>query len=285
MTMTNNSPGLATLQSELQQPERKESDMARKTTPPTQPPAPDPNGVPWDDAPASGTDLDVFGGAGAITEFNPAELKAGLRNLVTSIGEAGGIGGGVSFINVNQNDGSWQYGADRTTCEPAAEWALDTRTLKHGYSAWKEGKLLGETMVSIFQPRPPVTALRDVGAPYAAAFSVEMRCLGGEDKGTKCLYKNNSGGAVEAFEMLQRHLHARAELETPAVFPIVLLRNTSYHNTKYNKRIYKPAFHIVRWVDVRGNPDGGEPVKPAPQPAAATAAAAQPGVRRRRVEA
>jgi hypothetical protein len=266
--------------------------MARKSVPPVNPSVDPSESLPWDDAPTPGTDVDVFGDGGAVVDFDPAELATGLRNLVNSIGAAGGIGGGLSFINVDQNTGSWAYGADRIVCEPTAEWAVDTRTLKHGYSAWKEGKLLGEMMVSISQELPPVTALRDVGAPYSQAFAVEMRCLDGEDKGTKVLYKNGSGGAVEAFGNLTKQLTFRLATKSPAVIPIVLLRSSHYHNSKYNKRIYKPVLHIVRWVDLRGNPDGAAtPVQPvAPTATASTtvppaAAAPQPGVRRRRVDA
>ena len=259
--------------------------MARKNTPTPQANAPDPDGLPWDDAPAPGTDLDLFGGAGAVAEFNPAEITAGLGNLITSIGAAGGIGGGMSFLNVDQNTGGWAYGADRTQCEPNAEWALDTRTLKHGYSAWKEGKLLGESMYPISQPLPPVTTLRDVGAPYAGSFSVELRCLGGEDKGTRTLYKTNSMGGRNAFAKLVEILVNRLRGGSPMIFPIVLLRSSSYHNGTYNKKIYTPVFHVVRWVDVRGNSEGGAPAAPAPAPTPQPAAAAQPGVRRRRVEA
>jgi hypothetical protein len=273
----------------LQQPEHKEISMARKT--PTTPPTdPNLNGVPWDDGPApaaTGNDLDIFGGAaGDVVAFDPAELQVGLTNLVGSISAAGGIGGGASWLTLNQDDGTWMYGADRTETEPNAEWVLDTRTLKHGFVSWNERKVT-ERMVSVFQPAPDPTMLPPAVKPYEAAFSVEMRCLSGQDKGTKVVYKTNSYGGRAAFGKLVEYLAPRVRAQLASVFPVVLLRNSSYSNSQYNKRIFNPVFHVVRWLDVQGRPDGGAPVAAAatPPPAGPAAAAAQPGVRRRRVDA
>lgn len=269
--------------------------MARKTTtPPTS--SPDPNGVPWDDGPApaasTGTDLDIFGGdAGAVVAFDPAELQRGINNLIGSIAATRGIGGGMVFMGVNQNDGSWHYGAEHTETEPNAEWVLNTRTLKHGWSAWKEGKSLDSRLVSIFEPRPDVTSLKPEALPWAKeAYSVVMRCLSGEDKGVTGLFETSSGGGAECFGKLTEALRPRFMAASQFLFPVVLLRETNYHNSKYGKRIYKPHFHIVRFVDARGNSEGQQaPVPPAPKPASPAAAAAvnpsaapQPGVRRRR---
>jgi hypothetical protein len=252
--------------------------MARKSqTPPT-------NDKP---EPEQSTALDLFGGdiGGDIAVFNPAEITAGLGNLVSSIGAAGGIGGGMSFLGLGR-DGVWAYGADKTECEPDAHWALDTRTLKHGFAAWREGKLVREVMMPISQPAPVVTSLPDCGTPYAAAFSVEMRCMDGEDKGTKVLYKTNSVGGRSAFAKLVEQLIGKLRGGSPAIFPVVLLKKDSYNHKEYGK-IYTPILHVVKWLDVTGKPEAGAaPVAPTPSPTVPpAAAAAQPGVRRRRVEA
>lgn len=263
--------------------------MAKRAAPPPG------NGddAPWDaDAPATGTDLDIFGQTQVAMPVDVNDLVAGLGNLASAITQAGGVGGGLQFLTL-QKAGFWTFGQERNRIEDKSEWAIDIRTLRHGHTAWKDGRVLNEVMVPANQPVPAVTSLPQVGADYTASFSVELRCLTGEDKGVKTLYKSNSWGGRGAFAKLTEGLYGQVRKGTvekpyPFIFPIVQLRSSSWTSREFGI-IATPILHVLRWVDAGGRPEGGTPTPVAaskPTPGAGPGAdtdVPSSGVRRRRV--
>src|SRR5262252_5766732 len=69
------------------------------------------------------------------SELRRQELLGGLANISHSIDEAGGVASGLPFIGIS-SEGIWCYGQDRTDVQPGSHWAVDVRSLKHGFIAW-----------------------------------------------------------------------------------------------------------------------------------------------------
>jgi hypothetical protein len=238
------------------------------------------------------TELDIFGDA-SPSPVDISELIAGLGNLGQSIAAAGGVGRGLSYLTLQPKVGHFAYGVERNRVEEDSEWIINMRTVRHGYTAWKDGAVAGELMLPINEKLPPVTELPDVGAKYQPSYSCEMKCLTGEDAGTSVLYKANSLGVRKFYEALNRAAIAQINAGKAAgitdandlpVFPIIKLRSDYYSHKEYGPTYY-PVFFPLRWVDRYGNTlDGSPGIKPGNvPPKEAPAEAPSSGVRRRRV--
>lgn len=180
------------------------------------------------------------------------DLLSGLVNIRHSIEEAGGVSTGLPFLSIN-NAGLWGFGQDRIEVEAGSLWAVDVRTLKHGYIAWpgqqaKERKPLGERMVPASQPLPVLATLPDVGQPYQLQFSFELLCMSGQDEGTAVLYKNGSYGARVAVQELVAKVGAQARNDQSKLCPVVTLEIRSYFHTEWKKDIYNPILQIQKWM-------------------------------------
>jgi hypothetical protein len=216
------------------------------------------------------------------------DLLGGVANIANSIAEAGGVASAFPFIGIN-NDGIWAYGQERTEVEEGSLWALDIRTLSHGYIAWppntaKERKPLGERMVPASAPLPAISSLPDVGQPYQLQFAFELLCMSGEDTGIMALYKNGSYGAKVIIQTLVEEIRRQARNDPANLCPLVELRIRSYFHSEWKKTIHNPVLHIHKWISF-DNFDGFERVnntratitadpQPAPAPAPAPVAAA-----------
>jgi len=218
------------------------------------------------------------------------DLLGGIANIANTIADAGGVASGLPFIGIN-TAGVWAYGQDRVEVEPRSEWAIDVRTLQHGYIAWppntaKERKPLGERMVPANSPLPLLSTLPDVGVPYQLQFAFELRCTSGEDEGQVALYKNGSYGAKVLVQSLVEDMRKQYRADPDRLCPIVRLEIRSYMHPEWRKMIYNPVLQIVKWVsyeeydlfsDLAETEVAEEEVKaaePAPAPAPAPRAAA-----------
>jgi hypothetical protein len=205
------------------------------------------------------------------------DLLNGIANIANSIADAGGVASGLPFIGIN-GDGLWSYGQERIIVEEGSEWALDIRTLMHGYIAWppagaKERKPLGERMVSANAPLPRLADLPDVGVPYTMQFGVELKCVSGEDDGTVALYKNGSYGAKAMIKQLVLDVRKQAQVDQTRLCPVVELQIRSYLHPDWKKTFHNPILKMVRWIgedDYDGH--GIVPVEPEQPPRAAVQA-------------
>ena len=195
-----------------------------------------------------------------------ADLLDGITNIQNSIEEAGGVATGMPFIGIN-NSGVWAYGQDRMEVQENSVWAIDVRSLKHGYIAWpdqkaKERKPLGEKMVAASQPLPSITSLPDVGQPYQLQFSFEMLCVSGGDAGATALYKNGSYGAKVIVQDLVGKVRAQAQADPSKLCPKVVLAIRSYEHKEWKKIIHNPVLQIQEWIpfeDYDSYASGAEP--------------------------
>lgn len=234
----------------------------------------------------------LFDDGNMALSIDVADLTSGLGNLAQSIGAAGGVGGGMAYLVLQPKEGWFGYGQEKNRVEDGSLWGVNIRSLRHGFTAWRDGAVANEIMVPANTPCPPVTSLPDVGAKYDPSYSVELKCLSGEDKGIKVLYKTNSLGARGWFQKLIEGIAAQAQKGARAglqpddlqIFPIVELRSDSYNHKQYGKTVY-PVFWPVRWVDRYGRGEQAVAANQNPGAAAEKTAHAEPpsGVRRRRV--
>lgn len=202
------------------------------------------------------------------------DLLDGISNIANSIADAGGVASGLPFIGLN-GDGQWSFGQERLKAQPGSKWAVDIRTLSHGYIAWpdpgtKDRKPLGERMVPANSPLPPLSSLPNVGVPYQQQFSFEMLCLSGDDKGTLAIYKNGSHGAKKLIQALVNDIRKQARLDPESLCPVATLEVESYFNAKWGKTNHNPVLNILYWIgygDYDNNDDPEDaPPPPAPEP-------------------
>jgi hypothetical protein len=219
------------------------------------------------------------------------DLLGGVANIANTIADAGGVSTGLPFMGINQQ-GFWSYGQDRTEVEPGSRWAIDVRTLQHGYIAWpdqkaKERKPLGEKMVPANSPLPDLATLPNVGQPYQVQFAFQLMCMSGEDKAAQALFKNGSYGAKAAIQSLVEELRKQARVNINLMCPVIELQVRSYFHPDWKRDIYNPVFAIKKWITfedydalaqgpaiVQAEPEPAAapaPVQPEPEPAAAPA--------------
>jgi hypothetical protein len=218
-----------------------------------------------------------------------SDMLAGLANVSQGLAMSAGSGG-LNFLGLSRS-GVWQYGAENIRVSPDAELAVDLRSLKHGFSSWDDGKLLGEIMVAASEQLPLPSSLPQTGADWSQSVSVEVLFVSGSDNGLKVLYKTNSLGGRRAVMAMIDSIKRQAQADPSKVVPVIRLRASSYQHKKYGE-IFTPILEIVRWIDPRaGRPT---PVTAAPKQAPLAGAAvddvlpaAQPvnAGRRRRVGA
>ena len=195
-----------------------------------------------------------------------ADFAGGLQRAVATELQSTG---GDPFLRLLKS-GEWVYGQEDTEIEPESEWAWNPLSLEHGYVSWeddesKPAKKLGESMDSMSRPLPDLHELGSPpGGPWQKQFSVQVQCVSGEDKGTQVRYSGTSSGLVDAFAaMVPRILKRITDGETEVV-PVTTLDVTSYQHKRWGT-VYKPVFHVTRWMAL-GEPEPAEP-EPEPEPA------------------
>jgi hypothetical protein len=192
------------------------------------------------------------------------------------------------FFKARTNGGVWLYGRAQTIVEDGSLWAIDPRTLQHGYVALSGNQLLGEKMEPIDQPMPDVTKLYQVGVPYQVQMSVDMRCIDGVDAGVEVTYKTTSVGGIQGIEDLIAALRDRlsSDLHDNKLSPVVTLGKSGYTHPQYGPQC-NPVLEIGDWMPLDGPPPTPAPAPTPPSPASpsspSSASAANEQPRRRRV--
>lgn len=197
------------------------------------------------------------------------DLAKSLNNAAMSMPN---VGGDLSFLKMDKNNGDWLFGQEETVVESDSLWAVNPMSLKHGFVAWDTeagGPPVQEIMVSINRPLPPVESLPALpmskpdkkGNTYQLEYqqqrSVELVCVSGEDEGTKVEYKQSSVGAMKLFGKLTNALLDQLAKDPDKIVAIGKLNSDTYPHKKYGK-ITNPLFDIVEWRTV----DNTAPVEP-----------------------
>ncbi len=210
---------------------------------------------------------------GQVDDFADVLIKSIDQSRSTmSVGDSG-----KPILRLLRN-GIWVYGQNNEEVQQGSQWAVDLRTLSHGWVCWGDGELLGQVMVRLNMTLPEQPSAID-NYPFVPQYGFELKCLSGEDEGTLVIYKNNSRGFRIAFADLKDRVYAQATVDRQFYWPIITLGESSYPHKKYGE-IFEPVLTIVAWTDINGNLKGTNAPKiaaahsypspkPAPQPAPA----------------
>jgi hypothetical protein len=197
-------------------------------------------------------------------------LSTALRSLETVAGPAGSV-----IIKMDKT-GHWVFGADQTDVEEDSTWAVNPFSFIHGYSAWGDGEVLGEKMVSVSEPLPEMEAAPpNAKRGWEAQIGMSLKCVSGEDKDMEARYTVTSVGGKKAVQALAVAIAEQVEKNQAKPVPVVRLKKDHYTHKSYG-RIYTPVFEIVEFVSMDGKAEEAEaPAEEAP------AAEAAPARRRR----
>lgn len=188
-------------------------------------------------------DLVKFPGGGLPATAD--DLAKGLQNVQSTMGPSSG---GTPYLRLGK-DGIWVYGQENIEVEEGSKWAVNPYSMQHGFAAWGDGELLGESMVPMTQNPPPKSELPDYGVEWKSQLGVMLQCLSGEDKGQVVFYKSTSLGMQNAVRDLNNAIMAQIAVDKTNFVPVVLLEVDSYKHKKYGT-IYTPLLDIVAWVSM-----------------------------------
>lgn len=227
-------------------------------------------------------DVVAFGNKATL----PASLQAFAKGVQTAVADLSqAAAGGTPFLKLDRSGGGWMYGQDDTEVQESSRWAFNPLSLEHGYIFWCDGKVLGEQMVPVSQPKPgnlpavlgpdgnPVvrdSQGRAVG--WADQISIQIKCLNGEDAGVEVIYKGTSLGLKQAMHEYTVALFERVQNGDPALVGVTELKYSHYKHKIYGT-VYKPEFKFEQWLTLEGTPgETAAPQEPeAPQQSQAAA--------------
>jgi hypothetical protein len=213
----------------------------------------------------------------SIVKFSKAGLPA-VTSLTTALrsmeNEVAAVG--TAILKMDKT-GHWVFGADQTEVEDDSLWAVNPFSFVHGYIAWGDGEVLGETMTSVSEPLPePQPAPPQARKGWEKQVGLSLKCISGEDTGLEVRYTTTSVGGKRGVQTLAVAIAEQVDKDQSKPVAIVRLGKEHYQHKSYG-RIYTPVFEVVRWIGMEG--DAPETVE-TEAPAAAEAAA--PTGRRRR---
>ena len=213
----------------------------------------------------------------SIVKFSKAGLPA-VTSLTTALrqmeNEVAAVG--TAILKMDKT-GHWVFGADQTEVEDDSLWAVNPFSFVHGYIAWGDGEVLGESMVSVSEPLPePPAAPPQARKGWEKQVGLSLKCISGEDTGLEVRYTTTSVGGKRGVQTLAVAIAEQVDKDQAKPVAIVRLGKEHYQHKSYG-RIFTPVFEVVRWIGMEG--DAPEAVE-AEAPAVTEAAA--PTSRRRR---
>ncbi len=212
---------------------------------------------------------DVVKFQGGALPANTDDLIAGLANVTQNINSTGG----TPFLRLLRT-GVFAYGPENIEPEEGSLWAINPRSVHHGWAAWGDGELMDEVMMPFNQPLPPKSELRDYGVAWAQQYSVILQCVSGEDKGQSVMYKGTSMGLHNAIKGVLEAIVSQAQADPDHIVPVVTLNVDSYVHKKYGETFF-PVLDIENWVSMDGDEaeavDEEEPPSEPEEPAPAAA--------------
>jgi hypothetical protein len=168
-------------------------------------------------------------------------------------------GGGAMLMKMDRMDGHWNYGQQNELVQEGSRWIINPTLFGHGWVCWVQasqgvkGRKAGELMCSMVEDFPAEPPLAEGKYPWAKQYSCVLKCMEGDDEGTEALYKGSSMGGTEAMAALIDAFKRNFAHDRTHPCPVVTLESSSYANTTYGGRTYKPIFNIVDWADMNGN--------------------------------
>ena len=205
----------------------------------------------------------------SIVKFSKAGLPA-VTSLTTALrqmeNEVAAVG--TAILKMDKT-GHWVFGADQTEVEDDSLWAVNPFSFVHGYIAWGDGEVLGESMVSVSEPLPePPAAPPQARKGWEKQVGLSLKCISGEDTGLEVRYTTTSVGGKRGVQTLAVAIAEQVDKDQAKPVAIVRLGKEHYQHKSYG-RIYTPAFEVVKWVGMDGKAEVEAEAPEAEEPAAA----------------
>lgn len=166
-------------------------------------------------------------------------------------------------------DGVWVFGVDNDEVFEDDVIAINTLSIKTGYSCWTDrpkgggkNEIMGEVMVALGQPAVVKADLpvhkdpQNGGAvcEWKEQSSADFKFMSGPHKGKQVHYSTTSRGGLSAMSALIDQIILQVDEDRDNIVPRVTLSDDNYPHKQYGK-VYVPIIKIVGW---QGLEDGAE---------------------------
>lgn len=175
----------------------------------------------------------------------PDVLANALRNIRSGTDSG-------SLIKFSGKTGKVTMGVDNDEVSKDAEFAVNPFSFIQGYIAWNStaGEVVGEVMRPVTEPMPTpgeAPALAVKGWEVQLGFSV--KCIFGDEEGTKARYTTSSYGGRKAVDKLGQAIAQQIQKDPTKPVPVIAFDVESYqHKDKSRGTIYTPVFTILEWI-------------------------------------
>jgi hypothetical protein len=209
-------------------------------------------------------DHDNDNGARAVAPAPTGKALTSLTALSAVLNSVDTARSRLPLMQYKSRENTHSFGQRETIPEDDSRWAVDPTTFQWGYvsfSGTANKPPLGEVLVSVGQPKPDVTELRDTGFPWQEQWAVQLKCISGVDAGTEVIFKSNTVGGIQAIAGLIDKVRDRlnAGEHGGKIVAILKLVKDSYQHEEFG-RVWYPVLEIIDWMSLDG---------PAPEPAPA----------------
>lgn len=208
-----------------------------------------------------------MGNADAITAYTSA-----LYNIGATLGSYDGR----SILRLDKDTGEFIFGEGDTYLAEDDLVAVMPTSFKEGWIAFTDKNDLAETVNGdaadflfpigkapteddMYDNHPLELPKRGREPEYKHQLACEMVIVSGPNKGEELVYKTTSTGGRRMMAKLAAEIGRKMERGDELCVPVVELFSSSYHNKKFNSRVYNPEFDIEEWVSLDSEDfDGGD---------------------------
>jgi hypothetical protein len=179
----------------------------------------------------------------ALTPEEIEENKQALAAL-SNLENVGGAGG-MPLLGVSKDGSTWKLGVEGLAQEEGTLIAIDTRSARHGWVLWVEGKPT-EVMVSAFETKPARPAPQN-GLVWKDQVEFTGVILSGPEKGSPFRYSISSVGGLNAFTNWKNGVKKHGAIDPGHPHMVAGLYLDGYQHKTYGWTV-TPEFRPRSWV-------------------------------------
>jgi len=190
----------------------------------------------------------------------PADFVTRLMSGIAQARASTILPGGKPYFRLLKTR-KYVWGQSNDEMQEGSSWVVNIMSMAHGWSCWVDGgpkkanDLAGEVLVSMTLPRPDQP--EPIGEfEFKELYSMEMKCLDGDDAGTEVLYRINSTGGKRAILALMDEIYGQLARRPAYPCPVLVLTSDTYQHKKHGPVVY-PIFTVVGWANMNGELDQG----------------------------
>jgi len=191
----------------------------------------------------------------------PADFVTRLMSGIAQARATTILPGGKPYFRLLKTK-NYVWGQANEEMQEGSKWVVNIMSMAHGWSCWVDGgknmpnDLAGEVLVSMTLPRPDQP--EPIGEfEFKELYSMEMKCLDGDDAGTEVLYRINSTGGKRAVLGLMDEIYGQLARRPAYPCPVLVLSSDTYSHKKHGQIVF-PIYAVVGWANMQGELDTGE---------------------------